>query len=230
MNISTGKRPISAMAFSVPADILRAMIREWLINALETSGKGEGELARHLRLPGSAISRMKKGTRAIKAEEIFKIARFLNVPLPDEALPLGEPARKPGTPVIGSVAAEYWRNERVIERPYSIGVFIGHENAYALHVRDESAEPLFPQNSYCIAVPYDELRVLQIRPDWMDGDVVHIERRREDLIETTLRRVRVDPDSPARLKAIGGQRDDIEADSPNVTVKGLAIALYREIR
>src|SRR5258707_15738246 len=57
----------------------------WFSQALERVGGSQADLARHLRLAPSAVSRMLKGDRQMKPLEVVHIAAFLHVP-EDEVL------------------------------------------------------------------------------------------------------------------------------------------------
>jgi phage repressor protein C with HTH and peptisase S24 domain len=61
------------------------MDASWFHQALERAGASQADLARHLRLAPSAISRMLKGERQMKQLETVQIASFLGV-TPDEVL------------------------------------------------------------------------------------------------------------------------------------------------
>src|SRR5215470_4574248 len=52
----------------------------WFSQALERAGASQADLARHLRLAPSAVSRMLKGERQMKPLEVVHIAAFLRVP------------------------------------------------------------------------------------------------------------------------------------------------------
>src|SRR5690349_21508234 len=52
----------------------------WFTRALERVGTSQADLARHLRLAPSAVSRMLKGERQMKPLEVVHIAAFLRVP------------------------------------------------------------------------------------------------------------------------------------------------------
>ena len=51
----------------------------WFSQALERAGASQADLARHLRLAPSAVSRMLKGERQMKPLEVVHIAAFLRV-------------------------------------------------------------------------------------------------------------------------------------------------------
>jgi phage repressor protein C with HTH and peptisase S24 domain len=59
--------------------ILRTMDATWLHQALQRAGASQADLARHLGLAASAISRMTSGERQVKAIEVPHIAAFLGV-------------------------------------------------------------------------------------------------------------------------------------------------------
>jgi len=61
------------------------MDTQWFHQALERAGATQADLARHLRLAPSAVSRMLKGERQMKQLETVQIAGFLGVS-PDEVL------------------------------------------------------------------------------------------------------------------------------------------------
>lgn len=64
------------------------MLSEWLRDALESSGKSQAELSRLLTvslgrsIDRAAVNKMVKGTRAISADELLEISRFLKVAAP----------------------------------------------------------------------------------------------------------------------------------------------------
>ncbi len=65
--------------------VISTMDTSWFLEALERSGSTQADLARHLRLAPSAVSRMLKGERQMKQLETVQIAAFLGVS-PDEVL------------------------------------------------------------------------------------------------------------------------------------------------
>src|SRR5437660_6077154 len=52
----------------------------WFQQSLERAGVSQADLARHLRLAPSAISRMLKGERQMKLLEAVQVSAFLGVP------------------------------------------------------------------------------------------------------------------------------------------------------
>src|SRR5215470_13699277 len=51
----------------------------WFSQALERAGASQADLARHLRLAPSAVSRLLKGERQMKPLEVVHVASFLRV-------------------------------------------------------------------------------------------------------------------------------------------------------
>jgi phage repressor protein C with HTH and peptisase S24 domain len=79
----------------------------WFLVALERAGVSQADLARHLRLAPSAVSRMLKGERQMKLLEAVQIAAFLGVSQEEVLRHAGEtgtpaassaPAARPGRP------------------------------------------------------------------------------------------------------------------------------------
>jgi phage repressor protein C with HTH and peptisase S24 domain len=67
----------------------------WFQQALERAGASQADLARHLRLAPSAISRMVKGERQMKLLEAVQIAAFLGVSQDDVLRRAGASAETP---------------------------------------------------------------------------------------------------------------------------------------
>src|SRR5215212_12188170 len=61
------------------------MDANWFQQALDRAGASQADLARHLRLAPSAVSRMLKGERQMKLLEAVQVSAFLGVPQ-DEVL------------------------------------------------------------------------------------------------------------------------------------------------
>jgi hypothetical protein len=57
--------------------------REWFFGQLDKRGHSLRDLAKHLKLDPSAVSRMFSGARKMRIDEAEKIARFLSVPVED---------------------------------------------------------------------------------------------------------------------------------------------------
>jgi phage repressor protein C with HTH and peptisase S24 domain len=84
----------------------------WLHQALQRAGASQADLARHLGLAASAISRMTSGERQVKAIEVPHIASFLGVSQEEvlrhaltDGVAAAEPARRGRPPRSASPAA-----------------------------------------------------------------------------------------------------------------------------
>jgi phage repressor protein C with HTH and peptisase S24 domain len=69
----------------------------WFNNALAQAGHSQADLARHLGLPPSAVSRMLRGERQIKLLEAVQIAQFLGVTQDEVSSHAGEGGETPPT-------------------------------------------------------------------------------------------------------------------------------------
>src|ERR1700716_1279659 len=67
------------MSIPIIALGLRKMDTAWFLAALDRAGVSQADLARHLRLAPSAVSRMLKGDRQMKLLEAAQTASFLGV-------------------------------------------------------------------------------------------------------------------------------------------------------
>ncbi|HWB50194.1 MAG TPA: S24 family peptidase [Stellaceae bacterium] len=67
----------------------------WFHTALERAGRTQADLARHLGLPPSAVSRMLRGERQVKLLEAVQIAQFLGVPQEEVSRRAGDGAAPP---------------------------------------------------------------------------------------------------------------------------------------
>lgn len=150
------------------------MDASWFHHALERLGASQADLARHLRLAPSAVSRMLKGERQMKPLEQAQIAAFLDVS-PEEVLnhilqgPISVPpgdALRPGRgrpPGVGSRSAhaadsipvrsggrggtdqEMFLNDPIGSTPRPANLS-GVREAYAIYMVGDSMEPRYEQS------------------------------------------------------------------------------------
>ena len=73
------------------------MDANWFQRALDRAGASQADLARHLRLAPSAVSRMMKGERQMKLLEAVQIAGFLGVPQDEMLRRAGAAVDHPGS-------------------------------------------------------------------------------------------------------------------------------------
>lgn len=140
------------------------MQRDWLRQRLAALGRTQAELARHLGLDASAVTRLVRGGRQLKGSEAAAIARFLGCPVEEvlaafgapaaadgfvpRPLPLPAPAELPrdlpiyGAAIGGADGAIELNGEAqaLVERPPQLS---GVRNAYAVYVTGESMHPMF---------------------------------------------------------------------------------------
>lgn len=150
------------------------MDANWFQQALEGAGASQADLARHLRLAPSAISRMLKGERQMKLLEAVQVSAFLGVPQDEvlrhagasvDAPPRTEPARRGRPPRAMLTAAGPQRPEPIPIRSAARGggdqeMFLGDgpigytprpanlggvRDAYAIYMVGDSMEPRYEQ-------------------------------------------------------------------------------------
>jgi phage repressor protein C with HTH and peptisase S24 domain len=142
----------------------------WFHQALERAGASQADLARHLRLAPSAVSRMLKGERQMKQLETVQIAAFLEVtpeevlrhavespiPLPTADIPRPSRGRPPSAsshaadriPIRsggrGGTDQEMFLEDAVgyTPRPANLA---GVREAYAIYMVGDSMEPRYEQ-------------------------------------------------------------------------------------
>jgi phage repressor protein C with HTH and peptisase S24 domain len=165
----------------------------WFQQALERAGASQADLARHLRLAPSAVSRMVKGERQMKLLEAVQIAAFLGVTQDDvlrhagasvETPPRIGPARRGRPPRAFAAPVAPPRAEPIPIRSAARGggdqqMFLedgpigytprpanlaGVRGAYALYMVGDSMEPRYRQGWL--------LHVNPFKPPTHDRDVV----------------------------------------------------------
>jgi phage repressor protein C with HTH and peptisase S24 domain len=148
------------------------MDTSWFHNALENAGETQADLARHLGLAPSAVSRMLRGERQMKLLEAVQIAQFLSVSQ-DEVLrragdataPPAEPARRGRPPRSTPALSPLRRQDQMPIRSAARGgtdqqMFLGDgpigytqrpsnlsgvRDAYAIYMIGDSMEPRYMQ-------------------------------------------------------------------------------------
>jgi phage repressor protein C with HTH and peptisase S24 domain len=144
----------------------------WFHNALEQAGETQADLARHLGLAPSAVSRMLRGERQMKLLEAVQIAQFLGVSQDevlrhagDTAAPPPEPARRGRPPRSAMPLPSLQRQDSMPIRSAARGgndqqMFLGDgpigytprpsnlagvRDAYAIYMVGDSMEPRYMQ-------------------------------------------------------------------------------------
>lgn len=146
----------------------------WFHNALERAGRSQADLARHLGLPPSAVSRLLRGERQVKLLEAVQIAQFLGVPQdevsrhaggpdqpPAEPARRGRPPRSPPVPLPlpqrretmpirsgarggGSEREMFLQDGPIGQTPLPANL-AGVRDAYAIYMTGDSMEPRYEQ-------------------------------------------------------------------------------------
>lgn len=149
------------------------------------------DLAQRVGTSHATIQRLETGKMQLTEEWATRIAKALSVQLPEI---FGEivPAAAQGLAVLGEVQAGVWREVEIADEPKYTPLPIGNDPRYsdkaqfALLVRGESMNRIVRDGSYIVCVSWAELG-RQPR----DNDLVVVERRRDGLVETTLKRIRL---------------------------------------
>jgi transcriptional regulator with XRE-family HTH domain len=180
----------------------------WFQQALDRAGSSQADLARHLRLAPSAISRMLKGERQMKILEAVQVAAFLGVSQEEvlrhagdetPAPPRTEPPRRGRPPRVGIVPAGPPRAEPIPIRSAARGGgdqemfledgpigytarpnnLIGVRGAYAIYMFGDGMEPRYEQGWL--------LHVNPFKPPTRGRDVVVYKSDKAVLIKQFLR-------------------------------------------
>ena len=183
------------------------MDANWFQQSLERAGASQADLARHLRLAPSAISRMMKGERNMKLLEAVQIAAFLGVSQEDvlrhagaavDAPPSADPPRR-GRPPRAPGAVGPPRHEPIPIRSAGRGggeqeMFLsdgpigftarpanldGVRGAYAIYMVGDSMEPRYEQGWL--------LHVNPFKPPTRGRDVVVYKQNQSVLIKQFVR-------------------------------------------
>jgi phage repressor protein C with HTH and peptisase S24 domain len=172
----------------------------WFHQALERAGHSQADLARHLRLAPSAVSRMLKGERQMKQLETVQVAAFLGVtpeevlrhavegpvPLPPGDTPRPSRGRPPAAlsragdqiPIRsagrGGTDQEMFLDEAIgyAPRPANLS---GVREAYAIYMVGDSMEPRYEQGWL--------LHVNPFKPPKHGRDVVVVKRGNAVLVK-----------------------------------------------
>jgi transcriptional regulator with XRE-family HTH domain len=183
----------------------------------------------------TTVNRLELGKRELTLKWIFKISEALSVQ-PAEIfgeLLTATPASR--LPVKGEVAAGIWKEGDVFDEPRHSAVPIGPDprymdkEQYALIVQGTSMNKLFKPGTFIVCVPWDELG----RPIRHD-DVVVVERRRDGMVEHTVKRVasrgrsvRLMPESddPKWQESLALEPDK---DGDEISIKALVVGKYEQ--
>ena len=183
----------------------------------------------------ATISRLETGEMQLTQQWAERIAKALGIHLAEV---FGDivPAQPAGLPVLGEVAAGVWREAELADEPKESHLPIGNDPLYpnvrqfALRVAGESMNRIVHDGAYIVCVSWPELGRLP-----RESDLVVVERRRDGLVETTVKRIRTidnqvclvpDSDDPRWQKPIpleGGLEND------EIVITALVIGKYERL-
>lgn len=164
----------------------------WIRQLRESKGLTLAQLAERVGTSHATIQRLESGKMRLTQDWASKISSALSVPISEI---FGEivPAAVTGLPVLGEVQAGIWREAEVADEhkylPLPIGADPRYSSAsqFALLVRGESMNRVVRDGAYIVCVTWAELGRAP-----RDNDLVIVERRRDGLIETTVKRIKLE--------------------------------------
>lgn len=151
----------------------------------------QAQLAERMGTTDATIQRLETGKRQLTQRWAEQISLVLGV---DVAEVFGQflPVVPAGLSVEGEVQAGVWREIDVVDEPKHPPLPIGPDGRYqgkaqfALLVQGTSMNKVFNPGAYIVCVPWSEIG----RPP-RENDIVVVERRRDGMVETTVKRVAV---------------------------------------
>jgi plasmid maintenance system antidote protein VapI len=211
---------------------------DWLKAGLKRPGKSNVGLAKALGIDASAVSRMLKGDRKLKLEEVAGAAAYLGLDPPGQFVRNRTDVASVNTSVQAvtltkSAAGGVWREVGVPVIFEAVAIPLVPEPRlaglvqYATRIDGNDFNKILSPGDFAIFVAFSDMRDAP-----QDGDIVEVERRRGDSIETTVRRVRVrgsvvelwpesdDPKWQTPLRVTASDRDRIE-------ITGFYVGLFR---
>lgn len=183
----------------------------------------------------ATVSRLETGRMQLTELWLDKISKALGVSI-SELFGDVVPAMATGLPVLGDVHAGVWREVDLGDEPKESPLPIGFDPSYpnvtqfALRVQGESMNRIVRDGAYIVCVSWAELG-RQPR----DNELVVVERRRDGLVETTIKRIKnigqevflmPDSDEPRwqqPIKLDGGLEND------EIVITALVIGKYEKI-
>lgn len=151
----------------------------------------QAQLAEMLGTTDATIQRLESGKRQLTEKWAKKISEVLGV---DLGQVFGQilPVASAGLSVIGEVQAGVWREIDVTDEPKHPPIPLGPDPRYqdktqfALLVQGESMNKVFNPGCFIVCIPWD-----QVGRQPREGDIAVVERRRDGMVETTVKRIAV---------------------------------------
>jgi len=152
-------------------------------------GLTQTQLGNLLGTTSATIQRLETGKRQLTQKWAEKISSILGVELTSL---FGNilPTNNVGLSVIGEVQAGVWKEVDVLDEEKHPPLPIGPDprysdtSQYALLVQGTSMNKVFAPGSFIVCVPWPDLG-----RDPREGDIVVVERRRNGMVETTVKRL-----------------------------------------
>lgn len=176
------------------------MYLEWLKRGLKKKDKTHQGLAARMGVDRTAVTKMLQGKRKILADELQAIADYIEEPIPVTG---GGPLGKSGTkldddqyaPLTAIASGGVWREagglSMLAATMESVRAYPDHRVAglkqHSVRIEGTDCNKLFAFGDIVIFVPFSAVRAAP-----REGDIVEIERRKGDLVETTIRRVHLE--------------------------------------
>lgn len=167
------------------------------------------------------------GTRGLRIEAARRYAAAFRVSVA-HLMGLGQTLATDGISIRGSAAIGIWRDSSVVPFIQAASVRVPDLGAQrdariAVEIADDSCNRAFNRGDYAICEPID-------RPSWpaLAGRLVYIERKRDKLVEASIRRVdasgvRLTPYSTDQLFASG---HDVPVSDPTIISVCLVVGRY----
>lgn len=243
----SGARPLTRLAV-----YHRGMVRHYIAGAKTVIGmRGssmnrikELRLERHLtqadlaemtETTDATIQRLETGQRQLTEKWAVKIASAMSV---DVVEVFGRilPVAPNGLEVVGEVHAGVWRETEVLDELRHAALPLGPDPRYhgkrqfALLVRGESMNKVFKPGSFIVCVAWPD-----VGREPREDDVVVVERRRDGMVETTVKKVTIrqrklalmpdstDPRFQNPIELEGGLEND------EIVITALVVGRYEQL-
>jgi hypothetical protein len=196
---------------------LQAKYARWLQRGVSLPGKSQAGLARHLKSSEPVVSKMVRGTRPIRAHELEQASVYFGIPLPGDVPANVVTGKIISVPVVALALEGYWRENgpnMPVHRPAV--EFLPHPGYDpSLQYAVEVGSPSIGLTHFLF------VDVKQVARQLVPPDILHVERKRENLRQILIRRLqRID--GVLVLCDLAGTQEPIPLSQ--VTVKGLALA------
>lgn len=211
------------------ADIFQA----WLLQGLSKPGKSQSGLARHMGVSQSAANRWANGKTRLKAEDLARIAEYIEEPVPGvvtESVRTTEISGEPSAhraiaeiPVEGFALEGIWTEDAGMHTAKTIPILQSEDHPRAALYAVETSvlptdDPEIAHKTF-ICVRFDAVgRVLRPR------DRVHLERRTESGTSATIRHVVRVGNTLALAASRASQADVIPLDVSQV--RGIVLGMH----